>query len=254
MNRIDTSYIVDPTKLMYINGPMIDFLQDAVKDLVQACAAGSFPQDFSLTTGGFVLYGVDRSGSSATIPAGYIYVNGEIYYFAGIGNYNTFSNTGVFVLADSADPVSNPVYYTDGSTENANRRRRLNLVDQLNGTGLCDYSSLTFAKVPWLTPSLLNSWSAANPIRYNKKDGFVRISGVANNLTVANAALPLFTLPAGYRPSYFTYVPVSVENNGSRYVRQLEITSAGNVSIDTTGFANVLTTVWLNGVHFNLIF
>lgn len=253
MNKIDTSQIVDPGKLQPFLGPSLEFLQDATAEAIKGVCYNLIGDSYSSLVG-YVLYGVINS-PAAVVSFGYIFFNNEIYHFPGITNKNTFVNSGVFVALNT-NGTADPITFTDGTTGNVHNVRKLTLVDQANGTGLFNFSSIVYLNRPaaWTSATLLNSWSSIFTPKYRKEGGthgdIIRLSGIARNTTLVNGALPIFTLPSGYRPSASYYLPVIVLNAGSIISVGLYIETTGDVSIDTTALANSNMDVNLNGIQF----
>lgn len=206
MNKIDTSQIVDPGKLQPFLGPSLEFLQQATSEAIKGVCYGLIGDSYSSLVG-YVLYGVINS-PAAVVSFGYIFFNNEIYHFPGITNYNTFSNTGVFVALNT-NGTADPITFTDGTTGNVHNVRKLTLVDQANGTGLFNYSAIAYLNPssPFTVgvgsaPAFQNSFAQQVAVKFridNKKR--VNIRGVARKLTTASVATQvIFTLPVGYRP------------------------------------------------------
>lgn len=100
--------------------------------------------------------------------------------------------------ADTAGVVAGSIVYLTAPTNNGNPAS--NFVK----LGTNNYAPLG-ADTGWITPTLTNSWvsfdgGATYDIpQYKQKDGIVWVKGMAKSGTVA---LPIFTLPAGFRPGH----------------------------------------------------
>lgn len=206
MDKIDTSQIVDPGKLQPFLGPSLEFLQDATAEAIKGICYNLIGESYSASVG-YVLYGVINS-PAAVVSFGYIFFNNELYHFPGINNYNTYSNAGVFIALNtngSADPIT----FSDNTTGNVHNVRKLTMADQVNGSGLFNYSALVYLNPPTSftvgagsAPAFQNSFTQQVAVKFridNKKR--VNIRGVARKLTTSSVASQIiFTLPTGYRP------------------------------------------------------
>lgn len=87
---------------------------------------------------------------------------------------------------------------------------------EISGAGITtykiEYIDLIWTEGIWIAPTLLNSWvnfgSGYNPAGYYKDAlGVVHLRGMLKNGTFA---VPMFVLPAGYKPAYTeTFVAIS---------------------------------------------
>ena len=77
-------------------------------------------------------------------------------------------------------------------------------------------------------PTFLNSWTNFGgeyvPARYCKSNGIVHLQGMVKSGTIG---LPMFVLPAGYRPNYRLYLPCLNQSAAAR----LDVDADGNVYI-----------------------
>ena len=145
MNKVITSDISDPTSAQPFTGPSLEFVQNSTKEVIDAMVRGLIGETWSTVTP-YSLIGIERNSAiSGTISSGYISFEQEVYFFAGIGNYNTFVNSGVFLITETdASPPYNPITFTDGTPRNPAKVRRVTLVDQVNGTGSFNYTSVVY--------------------------------------------------------------------------------------------------------------
>lgn len=145
MNKTDTSQIVDPTTEQPLTGPTLAFLQAANFEMIDGIVRNMVGNTWAINVP-YAIYGAARGSSvSATIGEGFISFGKELFYFAGINTYTGFSNTGVFVITqtDAGGPF-NPITFTDGTLRNPNKVRRVLLLDQPNGTGDFNYTSVIY--------------------------------------------------------------------------------------------------------------
>lgn len=200
MNNIKTNSIFDPGAQQPFTGPSLTFLQATYKEALSGVAQGIIGNSYVGFGVGYSLYGVIHSGS--VVSTGYIYLAGEIYLFNGINNYNTFSNGGVFVLVTTQDPVADPAIFSDLSSHDVHDIRRLNLIDQVNGSGLFDFASIVYVQNTEIasTATNQNSYTGTISVRHNAKTGFTYLKGVISYAGVPGST-SFFNIPAGYRPS-----------------------------------------------------
>lgn len=102
------------------------------------------------------------------------------------------------------------------------------------------------APVQWVTPTLLNGWTASSAAFTPKyridEDGVVHLrGGVANG----SAAYPVLVLPKGYRPSYFRNFSIPAFTSGDE-----PITAYANVSAE--GYLRIRSTAGVATVSYSL--
>jgi hypothetical protein len=143
MNIIDTSLITDPSKQQPFLGGSLAFLQNASKEIVTGICRGIMGEgNYTLTTiYGVIISGCKITGAGATISSGYIYFDGEIYYFAGQTGMLAYSNVPVFTALNSYISPD-PITFSDNSTGSVHQQRRLQIVDAVSGTGLFDLANI----------------------------------------------------------------------------------------------------------------
>jgi hypothetical protein len=145
MNNITTSGIVDPSKQQPFLGGSLAFLQTASAEMVSAiCNSLMGDTKFGLSgIQGVAIAGGGFNGTLDTMFLSYIYFNGELFYCPGKAGLNAFVNVPVFILDDtSVSP--DPITYSDGTSGNVHRQRRLQIVDQVSGSGLFDVKDLLY--------------------------------------------------------------------------------------------------------------
>lgn len=145
MNNITTNTIVDPNKQQPFLGASLAFLQNAEKEMmVGICRAIIGETLYNLTsTRGVCLCGGQFNNTLDLIAAGFIFFNGELYFFSGQAGMNAYSNVPVFIASNSFTSPD-PITYSDGSTGSVHQQRRLTVADQVSGTGLFDLSNLLY--------------------------------------------------------------------------------------------------------------
>jgi len=140
MDKLLTSGVSGAIKKQPLLAGSVEFMQNSTSEILRGVALSLI--GINVTNQNVALIGCTQQ-SASLIENGFIYYNGEVYYFNGINDYNTFVNTGVFIAATtyiSPDPIT----YSDGTTGSVHQRRRLRLVDQADGTGLFNFSALTY--------------------------------------------------------------------------------------------------------------
>jgi hypothetical protein len=128
MNRIDTSFAANGQP--FLAPTSLDMLQNAYKDGIRELALAQIGSSYS-TSVPYILWGCEE-GSSPIVSQGAIFFNGEVLFCAGRGS------AGVGTLIASlgiAYPVSDPVTFEDGSTNNIHQIRTCNLTYGTSGTG-----------------------------------------------------------------------------------------------------------------------
>lgn len=143
MNNITTSTIVDPNKQQPFLGGSLAFLQNSSKEMIVAICRAMMGE--TLYNSGFAvcLCGCTFNSTLDQINNGFIFFNGELYYFNGVNGMNGYSNVPVFIAANSfLSP--DPITYSDNSTGSVHQQRRLTVADQVSGTGLFDLSTMKY--------------------------------------------------------------------------------------------------------------
>lgn len=238
MNKLDTSQIADPGKQQPLLGPSVEFIQNATKESL-AGVAQAFIGDAYSTSVGYALNGVLPSGTN-TITLGYIYFNGEIYFFSGLNGYSSFANVGVFVALNINGPAD-PITFTDSTQGNVHNVRRLQLVDQVNGSGLFNFSNLIYLQPTKVivggaspAPAYQNSFTAGISLVFRRNlNKLVTIQGMAIKTTTSTVANQvIFTLPSGYRPAAArNLIGMIFYDTTTLVVDFLNISTNGDVSI-----------------------
>lgn len=113
------------------------------------------------------------------------------------------------------------------------------------------YSALTPSSGTWTAPTLLNAYTNLGGIYmtagyFKDANGFVHLRGIVTNAGALAANVPVFTLPAGYRPSaqviYNPYCSLGTTPAAG-------VTTAGNVQITVAVGAGVVLS--LDGITFD---
>lgn len=238
MNKLDVSQASDPGKRQPLPVRSVAFLQGAYKEALAGAYQAIIGDNYSAGTG-YAMQGCRRVSSvSATIASGFFYFAGEAYFFAGISNYTSFSNTGVYVVTVT-NGTEDPLTFTDSSQGNVHNVRRVLLLDQANGTGSFNFSDVVYVQAQQFTvgttgPSFQNSFTTGIAVVYRKApSGLVTIQGMATKITASSIANQvIFTLPAGYRPSVARSLHGLIFYDTTNLVSDfLNIATNGNVSI-----------------------
>ena len=144
MDYIKTSDISDPNIQMPWTGPIINFLLNIATqaNVNQAYSyGGDYLYNHSFTYG-MATAGCSMTASGNTIFNGYIFYQGELYFFPGAMGLLAYSNVPVVVLDETNDPTVGAVEFSDAVFRYVTKVRRLKVVDQLSGTGLFDLVNL----------------------------------------------------------------------------------------------------------------
>lgn len=254
MNVIDTTQIIDPNIQQPFLGTSLLFLQNIWSDMVKGIVEGLIGNSYSSTTP-YAIEGIQPTGGTSTpstITSGYIYWNHELIHCPG---RPTPIVTGPVFNIVVSNPAPDPVNFSDGSSHSVHNVRTMTITDATPGSGLFNLSDVVYIQtltVPtWTNLTLANSWTNSTTAKVRTLFGRVEILGIITNATLTNASLFMFTMPAQFRPAVDTYLSVNVLNNGNWYSRDVYVTaSTGAFTLDTSGFSNVTTTVYLNGVVF----
>jgi hypothetical protein len=129
MNRIDTSFAASGQP--FLAPTSLDMLQDAYKDGIRELALAQIGSSYS-TSVPYILWGLEVDNSVPLVSSGAIFFNGEVLATGGI------VGAGIGTLIASlgiAYPVSDPVTFEDGSTNNIHQIRTCNLTYGTSGTG-----------------------------------------------------------------------------------------------------------------------
>lgn len=254
MNRIITTDIVDPNIQQPFTGKSLKFLQDSIENQLAYNLLSVIGEGYSPSIP-YAIYGCKYVGSVNTpssVGGGYIFYDAKIY--VGLVRGTAVATGATYEIVQTQDGVADPLKFTDNVDRNVHNIYSLQIVDQTLGTGLFNLSDVVYISDPlsWTNFSLLNSWTSIATPKYRKLKDAVSFSGTATNATLANASLPIFTLPVGSRPAVDLVLPVVIVNAGNSYTRGLSIDSTnGNCTInDTTGFTNTTTDIYLNGLQF----
>ena len=103
----------------------------------------------------------------------------------------------------------------------------------------------------WITATLQNSWvvfgSTFASLQYRKeRDNRVWFRGVIKDGTTTDETT-ICTLPEGYRPVYQVIFPVLTNPN---VITRLDLSTAGDLSIETTGGGTTGSWISLDGLSF----
>lgn len=231
MNKIDTTQIVDPTSQQPFTGKSLTFLQDATFDALNALARGVVGgQNYSTS----VVYALNGLTISASVIAnGYVFYNGEVYFVVG-ANTTAYVNVPVLIAYNPIDAAYDPIMFSDGVNKNVHNIRYLQIADQLTGTGITDYSQLSFVVNRYetvLTPTgvsvatghlkLVGSDFTGPNHKYNVKvriEGDVRVPFVTDGKINWETNVTNETTAANYATDGSTVESVAIAS-GSRTIR-----------------------------------
>jgi hypothetical protein len=142
MNKIDTSFVVDPTIQQPFTSRSLNFLQDADKDMVTGMCMYIVGDSYD-TAKGYVLSGLTNTGT--IYFTGYIFYNGELYYCSG-ADIAGYAHAARLLVDVTNDGVADPLTFTDGIARNVHNIRKLKIQDVAAGGFLL--TDLIFCQQP----------------------------------------------------------------------------------------------------------
>lgn len=214
--------LVIPNGGMPLFGDDFAFLDNANRDAIKGLLF-----DFSRPYNGNLLIGgcdLTNSGGNITISPGYILINYEVCYFAGITYASGLGATGTFALDSYFDPAGLKVF-ANSTSNNTYQVRVATFAPGPIADGPLDYSTMprlsrsiydlmqsyqSFSQ----TFTMLNGWqkdTGNDPVLYRH---FKWVNWVGNLLpgTLTNVSMTKITvLPAQYRPVKRVRVPVATQ-------------------------------------------
>jgi hypothetical protein len=238
--------------------------------------------DNSIIPGACVVSGVKKSGGMfISISEGYIYLDGELFYFPGVtgatsGNYSTL-NPGSKFRIKSVWAANNPYLGF-----NIHQIRTMEYIDDANPMLTGDLHAYTLAEKCRLEHALVpkkDSWHyvgvAGEPVFANgfangsivvttdktrfRKDitGNISVSGIVDFTTLSTLStignyLKICTLPLGYRPDRTVikggFNTGAINGSGIDSANlTYKIDTNGDLSVCVTGFIGAVSFVDLNG-------
>jgi hypothetical protein len=279
MNKIDTSFAVDPIRQPF-TADSLDFLQFANLEAIKNLAEGVV----GYVAGQFViLWGCQIAGSDPgvrSLTAGAVLYNGEVYSVAGTNFTTTGSNIPVWIL-DVQYASFDPVTFDDSSTHSVHQIRKMKLVEgPIGGSGVanyvCDYNATVVRNInpAWKyvgasgNPAFANNWANAGTVsgssdlyeslRFKKStNNIVSIEGSVKGSTLSFSGFEIFTLPSGYRPSkVHTFTSHYYIVGTGFYVGRIQIDTFGHVIpflITNSGSTPVAVDLFsLDGISFSI--
>jgi hypothetical protein len=250
MKKINTGFIVDPSITQPFNSGSLDFLQDWIQEGLEAAVRSIVGLDY-LTGTPYAVFGLEYTGSVNTpsiVNNGIIYRGGQLYRAIGGGPISTGA---VFNIATTS---AGSIEFTDGVVRNPLDTTNATLADQTLGTGTFNLSDVVYLQVGTkvslaTTATLINSYTGT--LKYFKdNEGFVRFQGSVN-IVEPRGSTNFFTLPVGFRPTN-NKVFAAITQNSSLYPGLITITSAGVMTFNSSSPGSGSTTVYLDGIEFNV--
>lgn len=236
MKRLITNFITD-TVGQPIKQGTLDFLQDAHKETANALARQILGETYAPNFV-FILTGCQNSGSGGSyiISEGYVFYNGEVYYYPGGSFSVTGTNTavGVIVQSPTTAPNADPVTFTDLSTHSVHIDRTWD-VQNLPSAGLTDFSywidsrsklsRLEFKPYGTGTAGVDIIYASSNFandgggtyekmfLHYHPRENKVTLSGVVSVTTLATGNSVVANLPLKYRPDNRLQFPLIIDDS-----------------------------------------
>jgi hypothetical protein len=252
MNRIDTSFAANGQP--FLAPTSLDMLQDAYKDGIRELALAQIGSSYS-TSVPYILWGCEE-GSSPIVSQGAIFFNGEVLFCAGRGS------AGVGTLIASlgiAYPVSDPVTFEDGSTNNIHQIRTCNLTYGTSGTGtIGDFADFVRLQTDFVAiPSDDITWidnSGDAPTCRRRMGGKVQLNG-GFEVAMGPADATFAELPVGFRPYKDIYTIAGKSASSVFSVVPVRVTTLGKILFsNTSDVPAVGGRVYLDNIQFDINF
>ena len=241
MNRIDTSFAVDPSIQQPFTVRSLDFLQDANKEMVNAICKSLVSRSGYIYNGSVPYLMFSGSGSR------YVFFNDELYFMQPPSGGDNIA----VLFATTPDPNADPLIFTDNVARNVHNQRIIDPQNGTLGTGLFDLVDIIDINTDSVvTPALINSWTNTfgGVPQYFKNKNQVILSGTLTKL--GSGSGDFFILPTGYAPLTDRYIPVSTYNGTSYISNVIIVSTSGNIGLLVTSGTNV--NVFLDGLSFSL--
>lgn len=227
MNRINTSFISDPSTQQPWTGPELSYVQDNVQQMAVALAKTFYP-DAPIAP--YILYGCEKSdvgGGYFTFNSGYIFTqpNYDVTLMNAVTTPLLITGSNVAILTEQILPDTggvDPLTFSDGIARNVGQNKSYVVSAGLPGSGYANYDDLpnvqdTLVRTP--TPIKVGSVSGVSyasgfteissslPLYYWKDNmGYVHIQGSCFCTSTEVLYANIFTLPVGYRPTLETKI------------------------------------------------
>jgi hypothetical protein len=168
MNIIDTSLISDPSKQQPFLGGSLAFLQNSSKEMIVGICRSIMGETLyaNASTVAVVMSGCTFNSTLDTIFNGYIFFNGELYYFPGKVGLNAFAIAPVVTL-NTTYLSPDPITFSDSSTGSVHAQRRLQCVDATLGSGLFNLKDMVYVSQNTGTSAFLGSYSTSGSTQEN---------------------------------------------------------------------------------------
>jgi hypothetical protein len=165
---------------------------------------------------------------TATLTAGAVYYNGEIYEVDANASLSTTNPQTLIWQVVTTYRSGDPVEWSDGLTRDLHQQDKLRLVAGTAGGGLANYNESTVKRYSSgsLAPTYQTGWSAGSaPFAYEKIGNIVYLRGrVVRGVGGTNL---ITQMPSGYRPKEDMILYVFATDSASAPTQR-------QISIDTT--------------------
>jgi uncharacterized glyoxalase superfamily protein PhnB len=267
MKRIDTSLIVDPSRLLPLTASVLDKLQENTEDDLSFILISMIGNSFSPSIP-YAIYGLTYSGSvntPTTLNGGYIFYNYKIYvaaaWFGG-----TFTTGATFVLTNANSVPS--VQFTDGVFRNVNQAVLAIPTDQTLGAGdfnLNDVVYLQNATPAWfaaafasaiangvtVTPTLLTSFTGATVQYFKDAFGYVHLRGQLTKNQAGGGTTIFMNVAAAYRPTTQKALSVTNSDNSTLKPDIIGIATNGDCTVGNNTAGGAINTIYyLDGLSY----
>lgn len=243
MRKLDVSSITD-TAQMPVKSGTLQFIQDAYAEIVSGMLTAFLGNSYN-PAAMYVLWGVQNTSNPPlyNITTGYIFYQGEIFQVPATSFTASGTNVGIvgiIVSQYTGDGLNaDPVTFTDLTSKNIHNIRTLQVMQGASGSGLLDFSALTYPN--FIIPLPLNISAPTTGIytgnQFQLIGAFPNIIGYVPANGNLNPILTAGTHPIGDVPSAGqTYAITfgSAISTASYYVQGTLISQSGSPANDPT--------------------
>lgn len=214
MRKLITSFI-GPNVAQPIKQGTLDHLQLAYQEAITALGRSQIGNDYDPTKV-YILYGCANSDTppNYNISAGAVFYNGEVYLVDAVNFVAADTAVGTITTSYYADPIADPVTFTDGVSHNVHEIKKMVVADAASGTGTADYDDWVSSNwVVDLSPTIAVGGGTGSATLSNKKlkyflgkeyimlNYFVTATCTGSGSIVINVTLPVLAATGNYENS-----------------------------------------------------
>ena len=201
MKKIETTNIAGIVKAPYIKVTHDHYVQSIRETTAQLVLSeiGSYTANDIIILRGceVVVTGSTPGITTATLSAGAIYYNGEIYEVDANGSLATTGTQTYYWEVVTTYAGGDPIVWSDGISRNLHRIDKLQLVNGTSGDGLGDYDASTVKYKNYTTPTAFQtSLSVFSNSNCTSPAGVCNIIRVGNTVTMSFRATMIVTTGA----------------------------------------------------------